>query len=93
MKKRIFAYLRTSNLNTKVALDGDSKERQLKKVKSFARSKNWQVEEVFYDCSVSGDNGTDLGERDAFNEMMAKMKSNGIKTRLCLTKWEALSTF
>ena len=80
MKKRIFAYLRTSNLNTKVALDGDSKERQLKKVKSFARSKNWQVEEVFYDCSVSGDNGTDLGERDAFNEMMAKMKSNGIKT-------------
>ena len=80
MKKKVFAYLRTSNLNTKIALDGDSKERQLKKIRSFARTKNWQIAETFYDCSVSGDNGTDLSQRDAFNEMMAKMKSNGIKT-------------
>ena len=80
MKKKVFAYCRTSNLNTKIAVDGDSKERQLKKIKSFARSKSWKVEEVFYDCSVSGDNGTDLSERDAFNDMMSKMKSNGVKT-------------
>ena len=64
MKKKVYAYLRTSNLNSKVAIDGDSKDRQLKKIKSFARSKSWKVEEVFYDCSVTGDNGTDLTERD-----------------------------
>ena len=80
MKKKVFAYCRTSNLNTKIAVDGDSKDRQLRKIKSFARSKSWKVEEVFYDCSVTGDNGTDLTERDAFNEMMSAMKSNGIKT-------------
>ena len=53
--------------------------RAVKEDKVFRQGKNWQIAETFYDCSVSGDNGTDL-ERDAFNEMMAKMKSNGIKT-------------
>jgi DNA invertase Pin-like site-specific DNA recombinase len=80
MKKKVFAYLRTSNLNSKIAIDGDSKDRQLKKIKSFCRSKSWQIDEIFYDCSVSGDNGTDLSERDEWNKMMARMKSNGVKT-------------
>ena len=80
MKKAVFAYLRTSNMNSKIALDGDSKDRQLKSIRSYCRTKGWKVEDVFYDCSVSGDNGTDLSERDEWNEMMAQMKSNGIKT-------------
>ena len=80
MKKAVFAYLRTSNMNSKIALDGDSKDRQLKSIRSCCRTKGWKVEDVFYDCSVSGDNGKDLSERDEWNEMMAQMKSNGVKT-------------
>jgi DNA invertase Pin-like site-specific DNA recombinase len=80
MKREVYAYLRTSNKNSKLALDSDSKDRQLKAIRKFCRSKGWQVKETFYDCSVSGDNGMDLSERDQFNDMMAQMKSNGIKT-------------
>jgi site-specific DNA recombinase len=79
MKKKVFAYLRTSNLNSKIAQESDSQDRQLKKIKSFIRSKGWKLEQVFYDCAVSGDNGTDLTDRDAWNEMMAKIKSNAVK--------------
>ena len=79
-RKLVYAYLRTSNQNTKSAKDGDSRDRQLKKIKSFVRSKGWKVEQVFYDLSVSGDTGADLSERDEWNEMFAKMISNGIKT-------------
>ena len=79
-RKSVFAYLRTSNQNTKLAKEGDSKDRQLKKIKSFARSKGWKIDQVFYDCSVSGDTGADLSERDEWNDMFAKMISNGIKT-------------
>lgn len=80
MKKQVFAYLRTSNKNSKLALDSDSKERQLRQIRKFCRSKGWQITEVFFDCSVSGDNGSDLSERDQFNEMMACLKSNGVET-------------
>ena len=79
MKKKVFAYLRTSNLNSKIAKESDSQDRQLKKIKSFIRSKGWKLEEIFFDCSVSGDNGADLADRDEWNEMMAKIKSNGVK--------------
>jgi DNA invertase Pin-like site-specific DNA recombinase len=80
MKKSVYAYLRTSNKNSKIALDGDSRDRQMKSIKKFCRNKGWKIEDTFYDCSVSGDNGTDLTERDEWNEMMSRMKSNGIKT-------------
>jgi site-specific DNA recombinase len=78
--QEIYVYLRTSNKNTKLALDSDSQDRQLKAVRKFARSKSWKIKEVFYDCSVSGDNGCDLTEREEFSRMMTLMKSNGVKT-------------
>ena len=80
LKKQVFAYLRTSNKNSKLALGSDSKDRQLRTVRKFCRLKGWKISNVYYDCSVSGDNGSDLTERDEFNEMMSCMKSNGIKT-------------
>ena len=80
MKKQVFAYLRTSNKNSKIAKESDSKDRQLKGIRRFCRSKGWKIQETFYDCSVSGDNGMDLTEREEFNEMMSRMKANGIKT-------------
>lgn len=80
MKKQVFAYLRTSNKNSKIAKDSDSKDRQLKGIRRFCRGKGWKIQETFYDCSVSGDNGMDLTEREEFNEMMSRMKANGIKT-------------
>ena len=79
-RKLVYAYLRTSNQNSKNAKDGDSRDRQLKKIKSFVRSKSWKIEQVFYDLSVSGDTGADLSERDEWNEMFAKMIGNGVKT-------------
>jgi site-specific DNA recombinase len=79
MKKLCYAYCRTSNLNTKVALGSDSKERQLKKIRKFCRGKGWQIKEIFYDCSVSGDN-SDMSAREAWSDMMVNMKSNCIKT-------------
>ena len=80
MKMLVFAYLRTSNKNAKLALDGDSKDRQLKTIRRFCRGKGWKIEQIFYDCSVSGDNGSDLSEREEWSEMMSLMKSNGLKT-------------
>jgi site-specific DNA recombinase len=80
MKKETYAYLRTSNKNTKLALDSDSKDRQLKAIRRFAKSKGWRIKEIFYDCSVSGDNGCDLTEREEFSKMMSLMKSNGVKS-------------
>ena len=80
MKKLVYAYLRTSNKNTKLALDGDSRDRQLKAIRRFAKSKGWRIKEAFYDCSVSGDNGSDLSEREEFSRMMLLMKSNGVKS-------------
>ena len=79
-RKLVYAYLRTSNQNSQNAKDSDSKDRQLKKIKSFVRGKGWKIDQVFYDLSVSGDTGTDLSGRDEWNEMFAKMKSNGVKT-------------
>ena len=79
MKKLVFAYLRTSNKNTKLALDSDSKDRQLKMIRRFCRIKGFQIKDSFFDTSVSGDNGTDLRERDQFNEMMSVMKGSEIK--------------
>ena len=54
MKKKVFAYLRTSNLNTKIALDGDSKERQLKKNwdKAFSSQKSKFNDDMFKDISL-----------------------------------------
>lgn len=78
--KDAYAYLRTSNKNTKLALDSDSKDRQLKSVRKFCRVKGLKIKEVFYDCSVSGDNGCDLSEREEFSRMLTLMKSNGVKT-------------
>ena len=80
--KEVYAYLRTSNKNTKNALNSDSRDRQLKAVRKFARSKSWKVKEVFYDCSVSGDNGSDLSEREEFSKLLTAMKANCVKTFL-----------
>jgi DNA invertase Pin-like site-specific DNA recombinase len=80
--KEVYAYLRTSNKNTKNALDSDSKDRQLKAVRKFCSSKKWTIKEIFYDCAVSGDNGCDLTEREEFSQMMTLMKSNCVKTFL-----------
>jgi DNA invertase Pin-like site-specific DNA recombinase len=79
MKKQVFAYLRTSNKNGTIALDGDSKDRQLTQIRRFVRGKGWRITRTFYDLSVSGDNGADLGEREQFSDMMLELKANGIK--------------
>jgi DNA invertase Pin-like site-specific DNA recombinase len=79
MKNQVFAYIRTSNTNLKIAKESDSKSRQLKSIRAFCRSKGWKIKEIFYDLGVSGDNGCDLSQREAFSEMLAEMKSNGIK--------------
>jgi site-specific DNA recombinase len=74
-----YAYIRISNQNKVAALDSDSKDRQLRSIRKFARTKGWKVKEIFMDVGVSGDTGTDLSSRDAFNDMLGYMKSNGIK--------------
>jgi len=80
MKKEIFAYIRTSNTDKAAAAKSDSDAHQLKTIKQFCQLKDWIVKDAFYDLRVSGDNGGDFREREAFSEMLAEMKSNGVKT-------------
>ena len=77
--KEVYAYIRTSNQNKVAALDSDSKDRQLRSIRKFARSKGYKIKETFMDVGVSGDTGTDLSSRDAFNDMLGYMQSNGIR--------------
>ena len=77
--KEVFAYIRTSNANKIAALDSDSRDRQLKVIRKFARTKKWKIRQVFEDVGVSGDTGTDLSSRDGFNDMLGYMKSNSIR--------------
>ena len=80
MKTQVFAYVRTSNLSYKKAGESDSKTRQMRAIRTFCRGKGFSIKETYYDQSVSGSNGCDLTEREAFSEMLAELKSNGVKT-------------
>jgi len=78
MKKEVFAYIRTSNTNKKAAEESDSKPRQLKSIRAYARKRGWKIKAVYEDIGVSGDNGMDLSQREGYSEMLADMESDGI---------------
>jgi DNA invertase Pin-like site-specific DNA recombinase len=78
MNRPIYAYVRTSNLSEKNAIDSDSKKRQLRAIRKFCRSKGYDIKGTFHDI-CSGDNSKcDIGSRIALNAMLAEMEKTGI---------------
>lgn len=76
--QEVYAYTRTSNLNTKDGEASDSQSRQMRAIRAFCRKRGFKVAQTFHD-SVSGDSGTDLSCRVSFAEMLDIMEEKGVK--------------
>jgi len=74
MKSQAFAYLRVSG---KGQIDKDGFIRQEQTIRNFAKSR-FEIVQIFKDGGVSGT--TDESNRPAFQEMMAEVLKNGVRT-------------
>ncbi len=73
--KNSFLYLRVSGLGQ---VDGYGFDRQEKTCRAYAKANGYEVGGVFKEGGVSGCN--DVEDRPAFQEMMASILANGVKT-------------
>jgi DNA invertase Pin-like site-specific DNA recombinase len=74
MKLQAFAYLRVSG---KGQIDKDGFTRQEQTIRTFSKSR-FEIVQIFKDGGVSGT--TDESNRPAFQEMMAEVLKNGVRT-------------
>ena len=83
-RMKVFAYLRVSDISQVVK---GGLDRQIKTIEDFCNQQGYVIERIYKDEGISGTKGisninSEIIDRPAFSDMVADIKSNGVRTVL-----------